>query len=85
MSLESKLYIRKHMTKLDLIEHSELFDIVKHYSKSFTATNTGALVSSDELPDECIKKLMERIAYFLEMKRWLKEEDVRRSDQKRIE
>lgn len=82
---ESKLNIRKQMPYLGPVEHAELFHIVQKYTSTFTTTNTGALVSADELPEECIRELASRISFFMDLRALFKQEDERRHDKKRID
>jgi hypothetical protein len=63
--------IKDSIEKLDEYEHKELYKIIKEFSTNITKTNTGALVSAEELPAECIESLEKKIKFFIDQRKTL--------------
>jgi hypothetical protein len=58
-----KEQLREYIDKLDAEEHAQIFEVIKRHTTEYTRTQTGALVSSDTLPDACLLE-MERMVTF---------------------
>lgn len=63
MNRVRKEALKEQMDRLDPHEHAQLFAIVKRYADVYTQTQGGVLVSSDNLPLECLME-MERMVLF---------------------
>jgi hypothetical protein len=61
--------LKEKIETLDAQEHAQLFAIVKRYTDSYTKTQSGVLVSSDSLPDECLLELERMVLYFLDQRK----------------
>ena len=62
----SKEKLKEQIDKLDPNEHAQIFAIVKKYTESFTKTQSGVLVSSDNLPPECIKEIQQLVTFYMD-------------------
>lgn len=69
MNRVRKERLKETLDKLDPQEHAEVFKIVKRYTGDFTRTETGVLVSSDVLPDQCLQEMETLVAYFLDQRK----------------
>ena len=64
MNRVRKEQLKEKIEKLDAEEHAQIFEIIKRYTEAFTKTQTGVLVSSDALPDECILEIERLVTYY---------------------
>jgi hypothetical protein len=55
--------LKEKIERLDAQEHAQIFEIVKRYTENFTKTQSGALVSSDNLPEECLKEMEKMVSF----------------------
>ena len=63
-----KEQLKEKIEKLDAEEHAQIFEVIKRYTEAFTKTQTGVLVSSDALPDECITEIETLVAYYIDQR-----------------
>lgn len=69
MKRQQKEKLKENLEKLDAQEHSQIFAIIKKYTDNFTRTQTGVLVSSETLPDECLLEIEKMVAYYLDQRK----------------
>lgn len=68
MNRSRKERLKEQLEKLDPEEHAQIFAVIQRYTQTYTRTQTGVLVSSETLPDECLLEVERMVAYFLEQK-----------------
>ena len=66
-----KEQLKERIEKLDADEHAQIFEIIKRYTSDFTRTQTGALVSSETLPDACLVEMEQMVTYFYDQRKWM--------------
>ena len=66
-----KEHLKERLDKLDPQEHAQIFEIVKRYTEDYTRTQTGVLVSSEVLPDECLREMETMVTYFFDQRKWM--------------
>jgi hypothetical protein len=66
-----KEQLKERLEKLDADEHAQIFEIVKRYTAEFTRTQTGVLVSSETLSDECLVEMERMVTYFFDQRKWM--------------
>lgn len=66
-----KEQLKERLDKLDPQEHAQIFEIVKRYTEDYTRTQTGVLVSSEVLPDECLREMETMVTYFFDQRKWM--------------
>ena len=69
MNRVRKERLKETLEKLDPEEHAQVFGIIKRYTNEYTRTQTGVLVSSDVLPDQCLQEMETMVAYFLDQRK----------------
>lgn len=69
MKRPQKEKLKENLEKLDAEEHAQLFAIIRKYTDSYTKTQTGVLISSDSLPDECLVEMEKLVAYYLDQRK----------------
>ena len=71
MNRSQKEALKERIEKLEAQEHAQIFEIVKRYTQDYTRTQTGVLVSSETLPDECLIEMERMVTYFFDQRKWM--------------
>jgi len=69
MNRARKEKLRDQLDTLDIHEHAQVFDVIRRYTNEYTRTNTGALISSESLPDACIVEMETLVAFYLDQRK----------------
>jgi len=69
MNRARKEKLRDQLETLDIHEHAQVFDVIRRYTNEYTRTNTGALISSESLPDACIVEMETLVAFYLDQRK----------------
>jgi ABC-type dipeptide/oligopeptide/nickel transport system ATPase subunit len=64
MNRSRKELLREQIEALDAEEQAQIFDIVKKYTEEYTKTQSGVLVSSDNLPDACLQDMDAMVKFY---------------------
>jgi hypothetical protein len=64
-----KEWIKDQLDRMDSNEHSQLFAIIRKYSDQFTKTQTGVLVSTDTLSDQCLGEIENYINFSMDQRK----------------
>jgi hypothetical protein len=84
MNRAQKEALKEKLEKLDAQEHEQLFAIIKRYTSQFTKTQTGVLVSSDVLPDECLKEMDRMVAFYMDQRKRMEADAAERKTLSRM-
>ena len=68
MNRVRKEQLREHLDKLEPQEHAQIFAIITRYTKNYTKTQNGVLVSSDVLSNECLLEVEKMVAFYLDQR-----------------
>jgi hypothetical protein len=71
MRRQQKEKLKENLDRLDADEHAQIFVVIKKYTDIFTRTQTGVLISSEVLPDECLAEMETMVAYYLDQRKSL--------------
>jgi hypothetical protein len=66
MNRQRKEKLKEKLEHLDANEHAQIFEVIKRHTESYTKTQTGVLVSSDVLSDECIIEIEKMVVFYLD-------------------
>ena len=69
MNRARKEKLRDQLDLLDPHEHAQIFAVVKHHTESYTKTQTGILVSSEVLTDDCMMEMEKMVAFYLDQRK----------------
>lgn len=69
MNRSRKEKLKENLEKLDPDEHAQIFGIIQRYTDVFTKTQTGVLVSTDNLPDECLQEIERMVVFYLDQRK----------------
>lgn len=61
--------LKENIEKLDPQEHAQIFAVVRQYTEDYTKTQSGVLVSSDALSDECMLEIEKLVSYYLDQRK----------------
>lgn len=61
--------LKENLDRLDAEEHAQVFNIIKKYTDNFTKTQTGVLVSSESLSDECLLEMETLVKYYIDQRK----------------
>lgn len=64
-----KEWMKDQLDRMDINEHSQLLTIIRKYSEQFTKTQTGILVSTDTLNDECLTEIEKYITFSMDQRK----------------
>ncbi len=84
MNRAQKEALKDKLEKLDPQEHEQLFAIIKRYTSQFTKTQTGVLVSSDVLPDECLREMERMVAFYMDQRKRMEADAAERKTLSRM-
>lgn len=69
MNRARKELLKEKLEKLDPEEHAQIFNIIKKHTDNYTKTQTGVLVSSDVLSDECMMDIEKMVAFYMDQRK----------------
>ena len=71
-----KEWMKERLDEMDANEHAQIFSIVRKYTDQGTRTQTGILVSTEFMNDECLKEI-DNYIHFLSDQRKRMDEDTK--------
>ena len=69
MNRNRKEQLKEAIEKLDAQEHAQIFSIIQRYTEQYTKTNTGVLVSSESLPNECLLEMEKMVKFYMDQRK----------------
>lgn len=79
-----KEWLKEHLDSMESNEHTQVFSIIKKYTDQFTKTNSGVLISTDNLSDECLAEIEKYILFCLDQKKRMDEDQKLRKTYERL-
>lgn len=78
MNRHQKEALKEKLEKLDAQEHEQIFSIIKRYTDNYTKTQTGVLVSSDALSDECLREIDQMVSFYMDQRKRMEADTAER-------
>jgi hypothetical protein len=78
MNRLQKEALKEKIEKLDCQEHAQIFEVIKRYTETYTKTQNGVLVSSDSLPDECLREIERMVLFYVDQRKRMDADAVER-------
>ena len=69
MNRSQKEALKEKIEKLDSQEHAQIFNVIKRYTENFTKTQSGVLISSDNIPDECLLEIQKLVSFYMDQRK----------------
>ena len=79
-----KEWLKEQLDRMDINEHEQIFHIVRKYTTQVTKTETGVLVSTDVLCDDCLKEIEQYIVFSLDQRKRIEEDMKTRKTYERM-
>jgi hypothetical protein len=64
-----KEWMKEQLDRMDTNEHSQILTIIHKYTEQFTKTQSGILVSTDNLNDECLSDIEKYISFSIDQRK----------------
>lgn len=78
MNRSQKEALKEKIEKLEPQEHLQILQVIRRYTDNYTKTQSGVLVSSEVLTDECLKEIEKMVAFFADQKKRMESDNVER-------
>ena len=79
-----KEWLKDQIDTMDVHEHTQLFNIIKKYTDKHTVTNSGVLVSTDVMNDECLGEVEKYILFALDQRKRMEDDAKARKVYERL-
>ena len=79
-----KEWLKDQLDHMEPNEHSQVFKIIQKYTDQYTKTQTGILVSTDNLNDECLIEIDKYINFCIDQKKRMEEDLKTRKSYERL-
>ena len=76
--------LKEQIDKMEANEHNQIFSIIKKYTDQFTKVNNGVLISSDNLPDECLEEIEKYVQFCTDQRKRMEEDMKTRKNYERL-
>jgi hypothetical protein len=70
--------LRERIEVLDPQEHAQLFEVLKRYTDKYTTTQTGVLISSENLPTACLQELSTMVSFYVDQRKRMESDTLER-------
>lgn len=70
--------LKEQIDRLDPQEHTQIFAVIKKYTDVYTKTQNGVLVSSDNIPDDCMIEIEKMVTFYLDQRKRMEADAVQR-------
>jgi hypothetical protein len=75
-----KEQMKEHIDKMDPNEHVQVLNIIKKYTDNFTKTQSGFLVSTDHLTDDCLNEIQAYINFSIDQRKRIDDDNKARKN-----
>jgi len=76
--------MKDYIDKMDPNEHTQILNIIKKYTDNFTKTQTGILISTESLNDECMNEINSYIHFSIDQRKRIDEDNKQRKTYERL-
>ena len=83
-SLSKKEWMKDRLDAMDANEHAQIFTIVRKYTDQGTRTQTGILVSTEFMTDECLEEIDVYIQFLTDQRKRMEEDTKARKSYERM-
>ena len=79
-----KEWMKEQMDRMEAQEHNQIFRIIQKYTDQYTKTQSGVLVSTDNLNDECLQEIEQYIHFCIDQKKRMEDDLKTRKSYERL-
>jgi hypothetical protein len=81
---QKKEWLKDQLDRMESNEHIQIFNIIKKHTEQFTKTQTGILISTDNLSDECIENIEKYVVFSIDQRKRIEEDAKTRKTYERL-
>jgi hypothetical protein len=81
---QKKEWLKEQLDRMESNEHIQIFNIIKKYTEQFTKTQSGILISTDNLSDECIENIEKYVVFSIDQRKRIEEDAKTRKTYERL-
>jgi hypothetical protein len=74
--LTKKEWLKDQLDRMDKNEHIQILNIIRKYTDKVTKTQTGILISTDMLTDDCLEEIEKYVVFSMDQRKRM-DEDVK--------
>jgi hypothetical protein len=79
-----KEWLKEQLDRMDANEHAQVWATIKKYTDQFTKTQSGILVSTDVLSDECLAAIEKYVNFSMDQRKRMEEDTKTRRSYERM-
>jgi len=83
-SRTKKEWMKERLDAMDANEHAQIFTIVRKYTDQGTRTQTGILISTDFMNDDCLAEIEAYIQFLTDQRKRMEEDTKARKSYERM-
>ena len=84
MDRTKKEHMKEQIDRMEPNEHLQILNIIKKYTDTFTKTQSGILVSTDILTQECLEEIDAYIHFSIDQRKRMDEDSKARKNYERM-
>jgi hypothetical protein len=79
-----KEWLKDQLDRMETNEHNQVFQIIKKYTDEYTKTQSGVLVSTDNLNNDCLQEIEQYIQFSIDQKKRMEDDLKTRKNYERL-
>jgi len=83
-SRTKKEWMKERLDAMDANEHAQIFRIVRKYTDEGTRTQSGILISTDFMNDECLREIEAYIQFLTDQRKRMEQDTKARKSYERM-
>lgn len=79
-----KEWLKDQLDRMESNEHNQVFKIIRKYTDDYTKTQTGVLVSTNNLNNDCLNEIEHYIQFSIDQKKRMEDDLKTRKNYERL-
>jgi hypothetical protein len=79
-----KEWMKEQLDTMDVNEHAQVLAIIRNYTENYTKTQTGVLISTENLNNECLTEIDNYIHFLLDQRKRIDDDNKTRKSYERM-
>jgi len=79
-----KEWLKDQLDRMEVNEHTQVYNIICKFTDQLTKTQTGVLISTDSLSDECLKEVEQYVVFSMDQRKRIEEDAKTRKTYERM-
>jgi hypothetical protein len=77
-------WLKDQLDRMESNEHNQIFKIIRKYTDDYTTTQTGVLVSTNNLNNDCLNEIEQYIQFSIDQKKRMEDDLKTRKNYERL-